>query len=314
MSKLAMFAAATLLAAAPAWGADDDEAAAGYLGVRLQRVDGGLAEALDVEADSGVLLSQVVDDSPAAKAGLAAGDIVVKVGDTAVGTPSELHRAIRDRKAGDVVTLSVLRDGKERKVEATLAEAKTARGPRRDRMRDRLRDVREMRLGREHGWLGVQTQPLSGDLGDYFGAKEGGALVSEVVEESPAAKLGLEAGDVIVKVDDEAIEDPVDLRRAVGRHEEPVEVQVTWLREGREQRGKVELEVREGFAFLDAPEGGLLDDFDFEWTPRVHPGMRQRAHAFGLRATEETERALDELREQVEKLQEQIRKLESKVH
>ena len=311
MTKLAMFAAAALLAAAPAVAnPDDDDHGGGYLGVRLQRIDGGLAEALDLKADSGVLLGQVLGESPAAKAGLKSGDIVTKVGDAAVGTPAELRTAIDARKPGDVVSIQYLRDGKPGTAKVTLgvAESRNGDGPPRGRFRDHLRSVRELRLGREHGWLGVYTQPLSGDLGEYFGAKDGGALVSEVVAESPAAKLGLKPGDVIVRIDDEKIADPDDLRSIVAKHDEPVDIEIAWLRNHQAQKGKTKLEVREGMAMFD--DAVSPDTF---WTPEDSERIRQKVHAFHMRAEDETERAVQDLKEQVDKLQEQVKKLERKV-
>lgn len=334
MTKLAMFAAATLLAAAPmtapAAPGDEAEAEAGYLGVRMQRIEGGLAEALDLAPDTGVLLSQVEEGSPAAKAGLANGDIITKFGDASVGTPSDLRDAVRGAKAGDAVKVTYLRDGKSRTAEVALtaAPARPGRGPmmrerigaadddsrdrpRRDRVRDHLRDIREMRLGRERGWLGVSTQPLSGELGEYFGAKDGGALVAEVVDDSPAEKLGLKPGDVIVKVDEESIEDPADLRRAVGAHDEPAQVEVTWVRDRKTRSGKVDLEMREGLAWFGG-EGRDMPGFDLQWTPEDRDDMRRRVNAFRMQADEGAQHAIDELREQVKKLQEKVEKLESK--
>lgn len=307
MMKLAMFAL-TLLAAAGTAIADPKSEEAGYLGVRLQRVEGGLAEALDIEPDSGVLLGQVVEGSPAEEAGLAEGDIVLTVDGKQVSTPDDLRDEIRGHKAGDKVALQVLRDGSKRTVSVKLGESPKFERPLRDRVR---RNVREMRIGGKQGWLGVQTQPLSGDLADYFGAKDGGALVSEVVEDSPAAKLGLRAGDVITAVDGEAVTDPGELRRIVGDAEADAEVEVTWLRDKRPQEGKTKLEVREGFAFREPIGDGPLGDADFFWEP--NPEMRERVHAFRMHAGEETEKALEQLKEQMKKLEEQMQKLERRL-
>jgi serine protease Do len=323
MMKLAMFAL-TVLAAAGTAIAEPGSEEAGYLGVRLQRVEGGLAEALNLKTDSGVLLGQVIKGSPAETAGLKEGDIVVALDGQKTGTPDALREAIHAKAAGNKVALEILRGGKKRTVQVALGKAEAServerserrerseRGKRSERpMRDRFdRHVREMRLGGEHGWLGVHTQPLSKDLGEFFGAKNGGALVSEVVADSPAAKLGLKAGDVITAVDDEAVEDPGQLRRIIGKRDEAGEVQVTWLRDRREQRGKTMLEMREGFALLEGM-GDVLSPDAFHWTPGDGEPMRERVHAFRMRAGEETEKALAELKEQVKKLEAQVRKLE----
>lgn len=317
---------AALPLAAPAFashhdGDKNDEKAAdsdgnGWLGVRLQRVDGGLAEALDLDEDSGVLIGQVLGDSPAEKAGLESGDIVTKVDDKKVGTPTELRDAIARKNAGDKVTVHYLRDKREKSARVTLGEAPEphgfAAGPI-DRARRGMERVRDLRFSGKHGFLGVMTQDLDGDLGAYFGAKDGGALVTEVVEDSPAEKLGLRAGDVIVEVDGTEVEDAADLRSVVGKHDEADEVQVVWLRDKKRQNGKVALEVKEGmgiFGMGDGPHAFAWrgDDLDI---PRLRDHLdgthRVLVERFGddgeLRETIEKLRAeLDQLREEVEEL------------
>jgi S1-C subfamily serine protease len=308
MNKLATLATAVLLWAGTA-AAGPPADGAGFLGVRLQRVEGGLAEALDLEPDSGVLVGQVVEGSPADEAGMKEGDIVVALDGKKVGTPDELRAAVRDHEAGDKVSVDVFRDGKKRRLEATLEQRDSSDRPTRARVHRPLREVREMRIGGERGWLGVHTQPLSGDLGEYFGTPGGGALVSEVVDDSPAAKLGLQAGDVIVRVDGEPIADPEDLRREIARHEEPLDVEITWLRDRAERSGQARLEVREGLAVDEIlpPRGE-----GFGWIPRDED-MRERVHAFRMRASDETEKAIEELKVQVQKLSEELKKLERKV-
>jgi serine protease Do len=282
--------ALALLVAAPLTASAKDS---GYLGVRLQRIDEGLAEALDLEPDSGVLVRQVEEDSPAQKAGLEPGDIVLRVDDKAVGQPSELSRRVRDLEPGDEVKLDIRRDGEAKTIAVTLGEAEMRRGHRWPDIR-----VEELKLGKDHGFLGVMTQPLEGELGAYFGAENGGALVSEVVEDSPAAKLGLKAGDVITRIDDEEIADPGDLRRVVGEHDEEVEVEVAWLRDKKEQTGKATLEVREGLAF-GLPHFG---HHDMRWLDDG-PGRRVVVERFdddGLREE------LEELRQELQELKDQI--------
>jgi serine protease Do len=67
--------------------------------------------------------------------------------------------------------------------------------------------------------IGISTQTLSKQLAEYFGVKDGGVLVTSVTENSPAAKAGLKAGDVITAVDGEKVSSPGDITRALGKKE-----------------------------------------------------------------------------------------------
>ncbi|NNE44108.1 MAG: PDZ domain-containing protein [Gemmatimonadetes bacterium] len=340
---LAMFLSATLVAVPLAANAHDDHEHesrhsrkivkkdtvrfdsdhSGYLGVRLQRVEGGLADALGLDEDSGVLIGQVVDDSAADDAGLKSGDIVLRVDNDEVGTPSQLRDAIRAHEAGDLVKIHVLRDGRERTFDVTLGE--TDAGPRRllGRAMDNARrgmgrgmdKVRELRFTGTRGYLGVMPTEMGEGLADYFGAEDGGALVSEVVEDSPAEKLGLKAGDVITEVDGTKISDGADLRRTVASHdEEGEEVEVVWLRDKKERRGKVTLDVVE-----NDRQFGLGDDGGtFRWEGMGEwPDLKQ----FGRNADDsrimirelhgggELEELIEELKEELEELQDEVEEL-----
>jgi C-terminal processing protease CtpA/Prc len=319
--------AAAWLAVAPGAGASPDDGGSGYLGVRLQRVEGGLAEALDVDEDGGVLLGEVLDDGPAAESGLHAGDIIVRVDGEKVGTPRALRDVIQDHAPGTTVKIAYLRDGDEREAKVELGEApkdsyrvrRIGRGP--------DHTVKELKLRRDRGFLGVVTQPLSGDLGEYFGVEDGeGALVSEVLEDSPAAALGLKVGDVIVRVDDETIDDPEDLRDTIGDYEEETEVEIAWVRDREKRDGKTTLEIRESraprmFSRHRWHDGdGEIFDFDIDEIGDIDLGehlrdLRQHVGSGVERLREirivddDLEQELDDLRAEIEILKGEIQSL-----
>jgi len=309
----ALCLAAPVAASPPKDDAKGDKASVsddhGWLGVRLQRVNGGLADALDMKEDAGVLIGQVMDDSPAKEAGLESGDIVTQVNDEKVGTPTELRDVIAGMNAGDQVTIQFLRDGKSKKAKVTLGASPDVDFPRFSMDRfphgiPGLDHVRDLRIAGKHGFLGVMTQDLDGDLGNYFGAEDGGALVTEVVEDSPAEKLGLRAGDVIVEVAGDPVEDAGDLRRAVGRKDDEAEVEVVWLRDKKRESGKVTLEVREGMGMLGMGDGPHF----FEWNGddgRFGQGRR----VFGRQLRGDSE----DLREMVDKLRDEMRDLRDEI-
>ncbi len=107
---------------------DDDNVytirSGGYLGVQIQELTKGLREYFKVNDDNGVLISEVVDDSPAAKAKLKAGDIILSVNGDDVSTTSELQRAIRRQDPGSEVNMEVVRKGRKRDFTATLGSQK----------------------------------------------------------------------------------------------------------------------------------------------------------------------------------------------
>ena len=92
----------------------------GRLGVRIEKLNSDLGQALGMNGNSGVLVTEVFEDSPAQKAGLRAGDVIVKVGADSVDTPGELARAV-DRNEGKT-SLTVLRKGAKREVQADLGD------------------------------------------------------------------------------------------------------------------------------------------------------------------------------------------------
>ncbi|MDO9170659.1 MAG: PDZ domain-containing protein [bacterium] len=97
-------------------------------------------------------------------------------------------------------------------------------------------------------WLGVQVRELGEQLGAYFGAKDGGALVESVVEDSPAAKAGFQAGDVILTLGGEPVADPDDVITTVRGMAKGDQLEAKVLRKGKEMTLKAELAEREGGA------------------------------------------------------------------
>ncbi|MBE0567748.1 MAG: PDZ domain-containing protein [Krumholzibacteria bacterium] len=253
---LPALALGALLAAAPALAGDS-----GYLGVRLQDLTPAMVKALQLGDQAGVLVSEVVDESPAAKAGLQDGDVIVAFAGKPLSDYSSLTAAVRAGKPGDKVDVTVLREGRKQTIQVELGEAEDGfawRSVTGDdggaRLFERLHgDDGAFKLilaGRDRGWLGVHIDDLSPQLGEYFGAKDGtGALVTEVEADSPAAKAGLKAGDVIVKLGDAEITDTADLHEALAGTKPEEQVKVEFLRKGKKQGADVTL--------AEAPEGDL---------------------------------------------------------
>lgn len=235
--------AGALLVAAPALAGDS-----GYLGVRLQDLTPAMAKALQLGDQDGVLVSDVVDDGPAQKAGLQDGDVIVAFAGKPLSDYSSLAAAVRAAKPGDRVDVTVLRDGKRQTVKVELGEAQDGFAWNFMTGDDGGFEFKMQALQR--GWLGVHIDDLGAQLGEYFGVKDGqGALVTEVEADSPAAKAGLKAGDVIVRAGDKDVTDAADLHRALAGTKPADRVGIEFIRKGKKQNANATL--------AEAPAGTL---------------------------------------------------------
>ncbi|HWI18846.1 MAG TPA: PDZ domain-containing protein [Vicinamibacterales bacterium] len=198
---------------------------------------GVMVSDLDVKAATpGVKIDDVTPESPADKAGIKPGDVVVEFDGERVRSARQFTRLVQETPEGRSVSIALMRDGKRQTVNATPETSRMTWnfGPEVDRaMREAERGMREFRFeGREprrfeyrlpervmpymtqpRGRLGVTVQSLTDDLESYFGVKNGGALVSSVTPDSAASKAGVKAGDVIVSFNGRSVADSDDLLR-----------------------------------------------------------------------------------------------------
>ena len=181
-----------------------------WLGVAIQgfREDPDLREVLK-GVDDGVVVSRIMPDGPAAKSDLKPSDVITAVDGSRVSTAQQLRNAIRGKKIGQPVTLDVVRKGKPIQVKVSLAEwvepavsvakTKTTPAPQADTTA-----------------VGVSVQALTPELAAQFGADAGeGVLVASVEKDSPAARRGIKAGDVITSVNQQQTDTPKQFREAL---------------------------------------------------------------------------------------------------
>ncbi len=132
-------------------------------------------------------------------------------------------------------------------------------------------------------YLGVSTQTVSDEArAKNKSAGKGGAYVNEVVDDTPAAKLGLQPGDIITALDGSPVEGPRDLSERIRSHEAGDDLKVTWYRNGKKMSGSVELAERNEMSYAysdDTPHGGEAWDWEGylgdggEGTPRAFLGV-----------------------------------------
>ncbi len=162
----------------------------GWLGVAIQPVTPTLAKSLGLDDARGALVSNVASDSPASKAGIARGDVIVELESEPVQDARTLQLRIARSDPGDQVDIKVIRDGQRRSFSVELGESES--------------EV-ETSSGSESasdGEFGLSVQPLTEEIARQLGLGEdvSGVVISAVKPGSPAAAAGLRRGDVIEEV------------------------------------------------------------------------------------------------------------------
>jgi membrane-associated protease RseP (regulator of RpoE activity) len=235
----------------------------------------------------GVGVREVVKDSPAERAGLRAGDLILRFDGEQVSTMRKLNRLIDESAPEHAARLTIRRGGSEQEITVTLGKREAGRlfdgrawqgqSEELKRYGDQLRRQGDDMRRQMETWrrdspnlysliagggrrIGVTTNPLGKQLADYFGVSNG-ALIASVEDDSPASRAGLRAGDIVTEVDGEKVDDSGDLSRLLNRKEEG-EVTLTVVRDRNRRTVRVTpekrktpgaFEIRPGSIFIDVP-------------------------------------------------------------
>jgi S1-C subfamily serine protease len=242
-----------LAAIARPFGHAKPEAHPGYLGVSTLNIDADQAQQLHLKDTRGVLILTIDRDAPAATAGLRAHDVILEFDGHHVDDTEQLRHRLSEAKAGSTVKLRIMRDGVQRNLSVELGdEDEIARqaweqhvGPTVAAQADAQPSVAPPQTSpigpssapsRDHTpgssflgvfsinalYTGAELDPLSTQLAYFFGVHDGaGLLVRTVDQNSPAAVAGLQAGDVILRV-----------------NSQPVVSRVDWIKQLRANRGR----------------------------------------------------------------------------
>jgi len=169
----------------------------GWLGVNIQEVTPELAKSFGLKDNKGALVSQVVPNSPAEKAGIEQGDVILQFDGKEVSDSKELPRIVASTPVGKSVTVKIARDGKVTDRQVKLGEmeekAEVAKAP------------------STHKRLGIAVQNLTPEIAKGLGLKkETGVVVTQVEPGSPASDAGIQTGDVIREVNRKPVKDVED--------------------------------------------------------------------------------------------------------
>ena len=175
----------------------------GWLGLSIQPMTTELAKAFHLEQDHGALVAQVMPDSPAAKAGLRMGDVIVEFDGHTIAKAGDLPRLVAGTAVGGTATLQVFRDGKPLTVTAQIAA---------------LPEPQQVAEANPAGGksLGLTVRPLTSALAKRLEVPDKtGLVVTEVADGSPAAEAGIQRGDVIVEANGKLLHSIAEMRQVV---------------------------------------------------------------------------------------------------
>jgi serine protease Do len=220
---------------------DDLFGGSSYLGVDTRDVTPDRLADLKLKEEHGVEVTTVDQDAPAGKAGIKEHDVILNLNGTAVESVEQLRRMIREVPPGRVVTLGISRNGQPLTLKAQLADRKQTFAMEHNGKAFKFAmpampavpampvmpmipdmDVPvSVVVVHSSTRSGLMVENLTPQLGDFFGAKNGqGVLVRSVEKGSRAEKAGFHAGDVIIKVNGETINDVGDFSHALNARKE----------------------------------------------------------------------------------------------
>jgi serine protease Do len=194
----------------------------GWLGVSIQEITPELAKSFNLDGAKGVLVADVKPGSPAAKAGLRSGDVIIEYNGKETKNPRDLSMAVADTKVGVPAKLTVLRGGKTMSMEIAVGEKPAERAENNSPVERQ-----------DHAKLGLTVENVDPDSARQLNlSSQKGALVTDVQEGSPADEGGLRAGDVIRELNHKPISNVSDLQSVVSNLKQGSTVLLNVVREG----------------------------------------------------------------------------------
>jgi serine protease Do len=186
----------------------------GYLGVEVRALDPDVAARLGVPNDEGILVAKVMPETPAAKAGIKAGDVILKAADKPMKDTADLQRLVAGLPLKKDADITVLRDGKTMTLHATIEEQPKDFGV---ALPKQPVEPGSDTAHKETGTFGITLTQMTPKLAKGWGFDENtkGTLITAVKEGSPAADAGLRRGQLLTAIDDTPINTPDDAAAAL---------------------------------------------------------------------------------------------------
>ena len=294
----------------------EDWGSGSYLGVDTKDITPDRLADLHLKDERGVEVTMVDQDAPAGKAGLKEHDVIVTLNGSDIQSVEQLRRMIRETPPGRTVTLGVSRNGQMMTMKAELADRKKNFsydfGPDGKKFKFNMPNMPVMPVMPDidvpvsivmvHSSMrsGLMVENLTPQLGTFFGAKNGeGVLVRSVEKGSRAEKAGFRAGDVIVKINGEAIHDSGDFSHALRSHKDNT-ANISVIRDKKEQNITITLpERKQSESFRESLEMEV-PEIDSEMRDEMSQIQSEMAH-IRPEMEEAVNRQIRQLRPEIER-------------
>lgn len=280
----------------------DKEEGRSWLGVTINNVTSRLAEKQNLSAKEGAYVNGVSEESPADKAGLREGDVIVEFDGRTIRDSEDLQRAVRATGPGKEVVIGVVRDGNRQSLKAVIEERPervrsfSFKGP-------APPPIPRFSMSLHRGAYGLTLEELNPQLGAYFGAPDGrGVLVKKVESGSEAEKAGFKAGDVIVKIGKNEVADVKDIRMLLRDYKKGESAEFDVLRKGSLQKLTMKVDGDRIYGY-----GG---DFRMEFTPEEERQFKEDMREFKL----DMQELKKDLKREMERLEWELRDIPKEIH
>ncbi|NUM35578.1 MAG: DegQ family serine endoprotease [Candidatus Brocadiae bacterium] len=181
----------------------------GWLGVKIQEITPDLAKGFNLSKNEGALVSEVMKDSPAEKAGIMQGDVILGYDGIPVENPNQLRNLVASTEIGRKVRLAIFRQDKQLNLEVTIGDLSKA-------TTEEAED--SVSSGEKIDELGLEVQEITPELAKKYNLRsKQGVMISEVKPDSISARYGLQPGDVIVEINRLRIKSTKDVKEALER-------------------------------------------------------------------------------------------------
>jgi serine protease Do len=197
----------------------------GWLGVTIQEVNADLAKQFGLEDAKGALVSDVLDNSPAEKAGVERGDVIIELDGKPVESASQLKNMVAQLTIGSKVDLTVVRDKKEKRLAVVIAE----------QPKEIAKAGVEEEAGASKAMAGIEVHDLTPEIARRYGLSRGerGVVVTQVEPDSNADNAGIREGDLILEMNRSPVRNTGDYERIVSGLKKGQSVLLLVNRQGR---------------------------------------------------------------------------------